>query len=204
MLVDLTLRLEEGAVFRLGTPPVRIKSEQFFHADEGGAYESTTLFMPLHTATHVDVVNKENRIGIGRLIGPGKLIDATGVTDWEEIAVDDCINQVAIDPGDFVFFRTGWTRYLGTERYYAHPELSRELLEWLIQNKVNMVGIDALGLGRGKKHGEYDRLLVKNGSYVIENLANLASVTRASFKVYCFPLLIEETDAIPARVLVEF
>jgi kynurenine formamidase len=202
MLVDLTLRLEEGMVFRLGTPPVRIRSEQFFHADEGGEYQSTTLFMPLHTATHVDVVNKENRVEIGRLIGPGKLFDVTGITE-REIAVDDCINQAEIEPGDFVFFKTGWTRYLETERYYVHPELSRELLEWLIKKQINMAGIDALGLGRGKKHGAYDRLLVKNGIYVIENLANLDSITGSAFKVYCFPLSIEETDALPARVLAE-
>ena len=112
-------------------------------------------------------------------------------------------DQVELGEGDFVFLRTGWDRYAGSRRYYEHPELSPEVLEWLIGRKVNAVGIDALGLGRDRRHGEYDRLLVNNGVFVIENLVNLGQVEPRSFKVYCFPLSIENVDAIPARVVVE-
>jgi kynurenine formamidase len=49
----------------------------------------------------------------------------------------------------------------------------------------------------------YDRLLVTNGIFVIENLANLSAVTQRRFRTYCLPLKLENIDAIPARVLVE-
>ena len=77
------------------------------------------------------------------------------------------------------------------------------MVQWLISKRVNAVGIDALGLGRGRRHGEYDRLLIRNDIFVIENLANLSAIPRKEFKVQCFPLKIENIDAIPARVVVE-
>jgi kynurenine formamidase len=77
-----------------------------------------------------------------------------------------------------------------------------EVVQWLASSKVNAVGIDALGLGRDRRHGEYDRLLAKSDVFVIENLANLRAVPTGEFTVYCLPLSIEDIDAIPARVLV--
>jgi kynurenine formamidase len=76
------------------------------------------------------------------------------------------------------------------------------VVQWLASNQVNAVGIDALGLGRDRRHGEYDRLLAGSDIFVIENLANLRAVPQREFTVYCLPLRIENIDAIPARVLV--
>lgn len=67
-----------------------------------------------------------------------------------------------------------------------------------------MVGIDALGLGRGRNHGLIDVYLGKNKSYTIENLANLDKIPEEGFKVYCLPMKIEGIDGLPARILVDF
>lgn len=201
-MVDISLPLREGEVFRLGCPPVKIESGTFYHEDEGGYYTTSILSMPLHSATHIDVVSRDVQILVDRFIGPGKLLDMTGIED-RPIGPEDCL-QSNICKGDFVLFKTGWDRYLGTQKYFQHPELSPETVEWLTNKQVNMVGIDASGLGRGKNHGLYDRLLTEKGIYVIENLTNLDRVTAETFRVYCFPLSIEKAEALPARVLVEF
>jgi len=206
-----------GSVFRRGTPPVEIASCKFYHESEG-EYESIVLSMSAHTATHVDLVFAENRIEPERMIGRGKLLDVTQVGEGE-IQLDDVQHQacpepcpeqgrresrrVEIENGDFVFFRTDWSKLVGTEEYHNHPELSREVVQWLVSKRINAVGIDARGLGRGRRHGEYDRLLIRNGIFVIENLANLSAIPGREFTVYCFPLKIEDVDAIPARVVVE-
>ena len=201
MLIDVSMPLISGSVFRLGTPPVEMASRKFYHESEG-EYESVILSLAAHTATHVDLVFAENRIEPERMIGRGKLIEVTQVSGGE-IRLDDIEQQVEIESGDFVFFRTDWSKLVGTEEYYNHPELSTEVVQWLVSKRVNAVGIDALGLGRDRKHGEYDRLLIKNNVFVIENLANLSAIPRKEYKVYCFPLKIENVDAIPARVVVE-
>jgi ferredoxin len=66
----------------------------------------------------------------------------------------DIEKRAAIQNGDFVFFRTDWSKYSGTDRYYKHPELSFEVVQWLASMGVNAVGIDALGLGQDRRHGE--------------------------------------------------
>ena len=201
MLIDVSMPITAGSVFRLGTPPVEIALRKFYH-DSEGEYESIVLSVAAHTATHVDLVFADNRIEPERMIGRGKLIVVTQ-SPGSEIQLDDIEHQVEIESGDFVFFRTDWSRFVGTEEYYNHPELSPEVVQWLVSKQINAVGIDALGLGRARRHGEYDRLLVKNNIFVIENLANLSAIPRREFKVYCFPLNIENVDAIPARVVVE-
>lgn len=201
MLIDVSMPITAGSVFRRGTPPVEIASRKFYHESEG-EYESIVLSLSAHTATHVDLVFADNRIEPEQMIGRGKLIVATQ-EPGSEIQLDDIEHQVEIERGDFVFFRTDWSKFVNTEQYFNHPELSPEVVQWLVSKRINAVGIDALGLGRDRRHGEYDRLLIKNNVFVIENLANLSAITTKEFKVYCFPLKIENVDAIPARVLVE-
>ncbi|MEJ2732842.1 MAG: cyclase family protein [Anaerolineae bacterium] len=201
MLIDVSIPITPGSVFRRGTPPVDIATRRFYDESEG-EYQTVMLSLPAHTATHIDLVFPGNSIGLEQMIGPGKLLDATAVRG-SSIGLADVEGEVELCEGDFVLFRTDWSRFVGTDRYYRHPELTPEVVQWLISKKVNAVGIDAGGLGVGRTHGEYDRLLVKNGIFVIENLANLAQIPGGRFKVYCFPLKIEGVDAIPARVVVE-
>jgi kynurenine formamidase len=201
MLIDVSMTIRTGSVFRLGTPAVQITSQGFHHESEG-EYESIMLSMSAHTATHVDLVYPEGRIEPERMIGPGTLINASQ-SPRKVIDLVDVANRVDVRERSFVLFRTGWSEFAGTGRYYDHPELTPEVVDWLISEKVGAVGIDALGLGRGRRHGEYDRRLAAHDIYVIENLANLAAIPQNHFRVYCLPLKIEDTDAIPARVLVE-
>lgn len=201
MLIDVSMAIKDGSVFRLGTPPVKIGSHKFFH-DSEGEYESTMISLSAHTATHIDLVFKEKHIDPERMVGRGILIDVTQISG-SEINLNDVEQQDKIVSRDFVFFRTDWSKFVGTKKYYDHPELSMEVVLWLISKKINAIGIDALGLGLGRKHGEYDRLLIQNNIFVIENLTNLFKITNQEFRVYCFPLKIENIDAIPCRVVVE-
>jgi kynurenine formamidase len=201
VIIDVTMTIKEGDVFRLGSPPAHISTQRFYHEAEG-QYETIMLSLPAHTATHVDLVYTDRRMEPERMIGPGKLIDASYLPG-KSIQLVDVKDQVDIQPGDFVFFRTDWSRLLGSEEYYDHPELAPEVVDWLIAQSVNAVGIDALGLAQGRGHGEYDRLLAGHDIFVIENLTNLAAIPHSRFKTYCLPLRMSNTDAIPARVLVE-
>lgn len=67
-----------------------------------------------------------------------------------------------------------------------------------------MIGIDTMGLGKGKNHGKIDRLLARKQMYAIENLTNLNKLPEENFTVYCFPLKIEGIEAHPARIIAEY
>ncbi len=204
MLIDVSMPIRQGDFFRYGIQPVEIKKATF-HNEIDGQYEATIISMPAHTATHIDLVFDDRNVEIGRMIGRGKLFDVRGISD-RVITLSDIENRALVKAGDFVFFRTGWDEFAQTDRYFEHPEISREVLEWLVSKRVNGVGIDTMGLARDPLHGEYDRFLAKNDIYVIENLYNLGAIPSdklTDFTVYCFPLSIRGVDAIPARVVVE-
>ncbi|MDU2197817.1 MAG: hypothetical protein E7E21_05305 [Peptostreptococcaceae bacterium] len=79
-----------------------------------------------------------------------------------------------------------------------------DVIEYLVTKKVNMTGIDTLGLGLRRNHGVIDDYLTENKIYGIENLCNLKNIPTKYFKVYCLPIKVEGIYAQPARVLVEF
>ncbi|MDU6358803.1 MAG: cyclase family protein [Clostridiales bacterium] len=49
----------------------------------------------------------------------------------------------------YAFFQTGWDKYFeDEEKYNNHPEVGMEVIKYLVVKKVNMIGIDTLGLGK--------------------------------------------------------
>ena len=147
-------------------------------------------------------MTKNKPIGPERFIGEGFCLDLSQVLD-RAVTIADIPANLDIKPGDFVLIHTNWSQYLGTEKYLDHPELSIEILSWLADKKINMVGIDAPGLGKGRNHQLFDKYLVERNVYVIENLTNLELIKNKRFTVYCFPLNIHNVEAYPARVVVE-
>ena len=87
MLIDVSMPIQTGAVFRPGSPPVDISARTCFHASEGD-YETTVLALPAHTATHVDLVFRDRSIEPRRMVGPGLLLDVAGIRN-REIALAD-------------------------------------------------------------------------------------------------------------------
>ncbi|WP_028855801.1 cyclase family protein [Psychrilyobacter atlanticus] len=202
MLVDITQETKIGKIYRTGSPALNVKE---IICNEGTKSEYKTIEYSIAThnmGTHIDVMGVGVEIPLERLIGNGIKYDVSHITD-RPVEVKD-IDLSLIEGGEFIFFQTNWDRYLMEDKYADHPEISIDLAKKLSELDINMVGIDALGIGRGKNHGTIDKLLGKAKKYAIENLCNLDKIPAKGFKVYCLPTKIEGLDALPARILVEF
>lgn len=203
MIIDITQTTRVGRVYRKGSPTLKVEKIKCF---EGTNKEyTTTLFScAVHNmGTHIDVMSVDVELENERLMSSGIKFDISHISD-RPIQLDDLdISQVK--EGHFVFFQTNWDKYFDNEeKYNVHPEISMEVIKYLVDKKVNMIGIDTLGLGLGKNHGLIDVFLGKSGIYAIENLTNLDKIPEKDFKVFCLPMKIEGLDAFPARILVEF
>jgi len=203
MIVDITQVTKMNRVYRTGSPPLKVEKVKCF---EGTKKEyTTTLFScAVHNmGTHIDVMGKDVVLENDRLIASGIKFDVSHIID-RSVEIDD-LDFSEVKEGDFVFFQTNWDQYLDDEKKYnEHPEISMEIMEYLVEKKVNMIGIDTLGLGRGRNHGLIDVFLGKSGIYAIENLTNLNKIPKNNFRVFCLPMKIEGLDALPARIMVEF
>lgn len=203
MIVDITQKTRIGRVYREGSKPLEVR-QVTRSSKSGKEYTTTSFSCDVHNmGTHIDVMSSEVILENERLIGTGIKFDVSHIVD-RPVELND-LDLSLVEEGKFVFFQTNWDKYLDDEdRYNNHPEISMEVMEYLVEKKVNMIGIDTLGLGLGKNHGLIDVFLGKHGSYAIENLANLDQIPEKGFRVYCLPMKIEGIDAFPARILVEF
>ncbi len=203
MLIDITQVTKLNRVYRAGSPPLKVEKIKCFEGTKK-EYTTTLLSCAVHNmGTHIDVMGKDVVLENERLIAPGIKFDVSHIID-RPVEIDD-LDFSQVKEGAFVFFQTNWDKYLeDEEKYNVHPEISMEIIEYLVDKKVNMIGIDTLGLGRGRNHGLIDVFLGRNGMYAIENLTNLDKIPEKDFRVFCLPMKIEGLDALPARIMVEF
>lgn len=204
MLIDITQGARSGVVTsKSGSPTLNVEQLEFMETvgDEAKVSKMTWFSCGVpNTGTHIDTMGVVE-IAPDRFIRPGVKFDVSHVVG-RQIELDD-LNISVLCEGQYVFFQTNWDLYLGYEKYLDHPELSQQVLEYLISRRVNMIGIDAPSIGKVKNHPVNDPYAAEHTSYIIGNLTNLWKVPMSGFSVYCFPSKFEALDAIPARILVE-
>jgi kynurenine formamidase len=160
-----------------------------------------------HLGTHFDGMNREFSLDYWKL--RGKVIKALDIVE-RDIELKD-IETSAIQEDDFIVFYTGFlgkTKY-GSEAYFTeHPQLSMELINFLLTKKIKMIGIDGAGLRRGGEHTPTDQHCADNDVFVVENIANLdllyRKVKNNPFRIYTAPVNFSGMSGLPCRVIAEF
>jgi kynurenine formamidase len=159
-----------------------------------------------HAGTHFDVVNKT--FPLESFKTRGKVIDISHIRD-REIEVGD-LGSVSIDADDFVIFHTGFIDEFGynTKPYMTRSaELSDRTVDYLLEHKVRLIGVDAAGVQRFNKHAAVDLRCADCGVFIVENLNNVGKLLELSpnpFVVYTAPVSRTDLTGLPCRVLAEF
>ncbi|WFD10244.1 cyclase family protein [Tepidibacter hydrothermalis] len=159
-----------------------------------------------HVGTHVDVYKKSN-IPLEYFKTKGVLIDCTNYSLDEEIGIE-ALKDIEIKESSFVMFKTNiQSNYpYGSDVYVKqHPELSWELIDYLLERKVYFIGIDCAGIRRGKEHVKADVKSEENNTYVIENLdlSKLNDTIEDEFDVYTMWIDNPFATGLSTRVLVD-
>ena len=157
-----------------------------------------------HVGTHFDVMEKEFPLDYIRR--KGILFDVSAVKD-RDISTED-IAIAAVEQDMFVAFYTGFMDAVGygTKAYFAqHPQLSDHLIDTLLSKGVSIIGIDCAGIRRGSEHVPTDRRCAQNGTFVIENLADLPAVLAKGgrFTAHTYPMRFSGITGLPSRVVAE-
>lgn len=184
MLIDLTLPI---------TPKLAEKARQ-----------SQDPSLVGHLGTHFDVMNKEFPLSYTRR--RGVVFDVSSVKgrdiDCRDIAIE------TIEPDMFVAFYSGFTEEneYGSRAYFGdHPQLSEALIDCLLEKGVSIIGLDFAGARRGKEHTPTDQRCADRGTFILENLCQLKSLTAypGSFLVYTYPMRFTGLTGLPCRVIAE-
>ncbi len=154
-----------------------------------------------HLGTHFDVMDKEFPLVYIRR--RAAIFDVSAVRD-REIGSED-IDLKSVEKDMFIGFCSNWSeeKKYGTKEYsLMHPQLSRELIERLLEKEISLIGIDFPGVCRGKEHPETDQRCADRGVFIIENLCNMKDVT-GECTVYTFPVNFTGMSGLPCRVVAE-
>ncbi len=211
-VIDLSHTIVSGMPCYPGTPGPLFQPLSSIE-EEGFAEQLLTLSS--HTGTHVDLpshILKDafslDALGIERFAGKGLAIDVRG-TPNRIISIE--ILQPAlpfIRECEFLLLCTGWSRYWNSSDYYeGYPVLSSETARWLTGFDLKGVGVDTISVDApDAKTFPVHKILLQNGTLIIENLSELQSLLHRTF-IFCgFPLKLAKAEASPLRAvaLVDF
>lgn len=168
------------------------------------AWENTAKSLVGHLGTHFDVMDKEFPLEYTRR--KAVAFDVSHIRGRDVEITDIDLGAVGADM--FVVLRTGFMdeEDYGTQRYFKeHPQLSRELIEALLDKRISVIGVDCAGIRRGKEHVSTDQQCADRGVFVVENLSNLNALPTGGtqFTVGTYPMNIVGITGLPCRVVAE-
>jgi arylformamidase len=183
------------------------------HRQQGQWYVMGNLKCTVHVGTHIEtpfhcLPDGEDlaKIGAERLIGEAVVLDLRGRPAKHKITLEE-LQQAAsqaggVRKGDIVLCHTGYWQFYGTDAYRPAPGFAREALEWLVAAGMKLMGVDIGGIEtHDVPNNAHHTLLFRKGICLIENLTNLAALTKPRVMVSALPLAVEGLEAIPLRVI---
>jgi kynurenine formamidase len=182
MLIDLTVTVDKHVVASM-TVPTKLG----------------------HLGTHFDVMDQEFPLEFLKRVG--RLVDITSIKD-REVGLDDI--QTPVEKDEFVIFRTDYAAnigYGGPNYNFKSAELSDDVVTYLLERGVSLIGVDAASIQRPAKHRQVDARCAAQKVFVVENLCNLDALAKAAagrnFTMYCAPLNFRGLTGIPCRVVAD-
>lgn len=201
MLIDLSVTINEKTPIYPGDPATKIKQVGVLEHD---GYTDHYVSLGTHAGTHIDApmhmlpnAKSLDQIPVEQFVGRGCYIKVVGkIFDIETVKAAD------IQAGDIVLFHTGMSDNYHDAKYFeVYPAMSAEIADYLVAQKVKMVGVDSCSVDNRDGFLIHKALLSGN-VLIIENLTNLTHLAGKNFTVYALPIKLD-IDGAPARVVAE-
>ena len=201
-IYDITVPISPSLPVFPGDPQVRI--EPVARIAQGDPANVSRISMSSHCGSHIDVSLHYNdhwvsvdHLPITLLMGSALVADLRGVAEIDAKA----LARLPLTGVERLLLRTDnsllWDRE-GFCEEYVH--LTRDGAAFLVEKKIRLVGIDYLSIERFDGDGAVHRLLLGNGTVVLEGL-NLDGIERGEYELICLPLKIKGGDGAPVRAI---
>ena len=206
---DISVAIRSDLPVWEGDPLVVIRSASSI--ERGDMANVSRLEIGAHTGTHVDAPvhfvpgrNGADRLALDTLIGTAYVVDLLSVV--HEISVED-LRRANIPEGTRrLLCKTSnsnlWSKYPSTF-YRDFIGISADGANWLIDQGVELVGVDYLGVERFdmvEKGAPTHHALLEAGVVIIEGL-NLSDVPAGEYTLLCLPVKIQNADGAPCRAV---
>ncbi len=213
-IVDLSVPLKNlGTTVHPCFPQPR--REGFSSIRENG-FNSYVWTIVEHAGTHVDAPNHSieqgatiDQIHLSQYIGPGIVLDFRDKPPKYPIKKDDILtalktnNDRKLGAGWVTLFLTGYSSKVNTPEWLAHPGLTEEAVNFLVEMGVKAVGIDAPTPDiEIETTYEPAHIIFSSRSIAIyENLTNLSKLLGKRFLFVGCPLPLVGGTGSPVRAI---
>lgn len=168
-----------------------------------GSHSATHLDAPLH---FVDGAYGVDEIPLEKLCGAIQVVDMTCKKPGSIVTMDDL---QGVRPTTKMLFKFHWYKnWKKTFFYEDYPFFSLEVLEWLVENGLEMMAMDTPSPDCGKAISEKDdslghKLLLKNSVVIVEYLNATEALNPSNrYEIVALPLKLKGCDGSPARVII--
>lgn len=210
-IVDLSHVIEHGMTTYPGLPGPQIcdfweRTSTADNYDDGSTFQIGRIDMVANTGTYVDSPFHRYADGIDLADLPlPSLADLPGIVvrrPWEnaiEIAVSAFEGREV--RGRAVLVHTGWDRHWRTERYgEAHPFLTGEAADWLVEHGAAMVGIDSNNIDDTRTRGRPVHTKLLGAQIPIcEHMTALGQLPDEGFRFSAVPPKVRGMGTFPVR-----
>ncbi len=206
--VDLSWEMSKDTPIYPGDPEPSVTGATTVEAD---GYNLSQVIIGTQTGTHVDApyhfLNDGatiDQMELDFFFGEAIVIRVTNKKAEEQITMDDIKPYIAkIKPGIIVLFNTNWYKKRGTEEFFQHPYVAKEVAEFLVEKGVRFLCIDTINADRtgGTEFPVHDLFAAKR-LMIGENMAYFDKIDfDDNILIAAFPLKISGTDGSPVRAV---
>ena len=210
---DLTFPFESDMFYPRSIGPFKI--EKYTTHEKNGS-QVQILTTSTHTGTHIDAPfhfyadgKTLSDIPLERFFGRAVVIDVPKPS-YGIVSIQDIIDSnLEIKNNDMVFFNTHRGEYWEQhDQMSEFASLSEDLAKWLVEKRVNMVGIDAssVDIANSQRTKDYTapihNTLLSNEVLILECL-DLTKIPAGYYYAYVLPMALKNSDGAPTRVICE-
>ena len=204
-IIDITVPLTTEIPVWPGSKGIRITPTM--RLEKGDSSNISRLDCNLHTGTHVDAPRHflqngatVDQLPLDILVGPcvvAHLPDADAVTpsNLTDLNLPSGIERLLIRTGNSELWAAKTTEF--RKDFVA---LTHEAAQWIVDNGINLIGVDYLSVQRYGDDNLTHHILLDADTVVLEGL-NLSNVKSGFYELSCLPLKLVGTEAAPARAI---
>lgn len=193
MLIDITTILNQNTKVYPGDPEFKIN--RIFTVEKDG-FNLCSLSLGTHTGTHIDAplhfFNTKESIAdldLKYLITNSLVADVSGLNSIDE----KFISGLKLKGINSILFKTN-----GKNIY-----LTQSGAEYLKNTEILIAGTENIDIeDETNSNFPVHKTLLLNKTLILENI-DLSHVKPGNYKLYCFPLKIENADGSPVRAVLE-
>lgn len=163
------------------------------------------ISMSLHSGTHIDcplhIKNKElhKEYPVSKMVVKAYVIE---IEDSVSINPEDI--NIEIEEDAAVLFKTQNSHKSLLVQNFFHEDyiyMTEEAAKKIVKQKPILVGFDYLSPDRfGDEFFPVHKTLLGNGIFILEN-ADLSQVEPGKYEMFCFPLKVNDVEAMPVRAI---